>query len=76
MADEMAAENPAVKVAQGLEEMAAAAPSPEVKQKIEKIMAELGDIATMMQGGELPGREQGGASPVGSSMGSPVGPGM
>jgi hypothetical protein len=68
--------NPAIQVAQGLEAMAAAAPSPEVKARIESVMAELGDIATMMEGGALPEQQASGASPVGSSQGTPVGPGL
>lgn len=67
-------ENPAMMVAQGLEAMAAAAPSPEIKGRIEKVMAELGDIATMMEGGEpapqAPGAQ--GASPVPAQQGTPV----
>jgi hypothetical protein len=67
--------NPAMEVAEGLNKLAEMAPSPEIKARIEKIMAELGDIATMMEGGELPEQAPGpGASPVGGPQARPVGP--
>lgn len=69
-----AQENPAMMVAQGLQQMAETAPSPEIRARLEKIMAELGDIATMMEGGEpmpqAPGA--GGQSPVRAQQGTPV----
>jgi len=68
-------ENPAMMVAQGLQAMAESAPSPEIRAELEAIMAKLGDIVTMMEGGELPEQTPGrGQSPVGGQQGRPVGP--
>ena len=74
MPEQGGSENPAMMVAQGLEQMAASALSPEIKARIEKVMAELGDIATMMEGGEPAPQAPGamGQSPVRAQQGTPV----
>jgi hypothetical protein len=68
--------NPIEMVASGLQALLEAAPTPEVKARIEGVMSELGDIATMLEGGELPAQAPGqaGASPVNQPQGRPVGP--
>ena len=61
-------------IASGLQEMLAEAPTPELKERIQAVMAELGDIAQSMEGGEAPEQmPQGGQSQVGTpQQGSPV----
>jgi hypothetical protein len=59
---------PAEAIAAGLTAMLEAAPTPELQERIQKVMAELGDIATMMEGGELP---QQAATPGQSQVGAP-----
>jgi hypothetical protein len=80
MADEMMAgpaegANPLEMVTTGLQALLEAAPNPEIKARVEGVMAELGNIATMLEGGALPEQAPGGgASPVDQPQGRPVGP--
>jgi len=69
--------NPAEMVMMGLKGMLEAAPTPEVKSRLEGVMAELGDIAAVMEnGGEAPEQMPAkGVSPVGGPQARPVGPG-
>lgn len=69
--------NPAEMVMAGLKGMLDAAPNPEIKARLESVMAELGDIASVIQnGGEAPEQMPAkGVSPVGGPQARPVGPG-